>query len=125
MIYGTVEYRNGTRLERQCSSVAYGVVVDVEVEKQMNRREVETSYIATVEPSDKSIFGTSALTSDNTDFVYKKGLHVKIYYDPSDPSTYYIQYAEPVRNDMTLIIIGGVIFVVGVGMLVYYKTKRS
>ena len=106
----------------RCSSVTYGLVVDVEKDVSYDEYNKRTTYVATVKPNDSTIFGTSTLSTGKTDYAYTEGLYVEINYDPSDPSNYYIQFSEPSSGDLKMVIIGGVMSVIA--LFVFFGIKK-
>ena len=121
MCWGIISYMMGSRTANRCSSSTLGVVVNSEKHSTIRRKVRHISYVATVEPNDGSIFNNSALFSDESDYSYTKGESVMIHYDPSDPSTYYIQHAEPTAGDLTQVVIGAVLIFLGLGFFAMYK----
>ncbi|MBO4496501.1 MAG: DUF3592 domain-containing protein [Clostridiales bacterium] len=119
--HGTYDYINGDKMADICSSVATGVVVNSEKHTIIEYETRYIAYVATVEPKDSSIFSSSRLRSTETDYAYQNGETVLIHYDPSDPSTYYIQYAEPTAGNLTQVVIGAVLIFLGLGFFAMYK----
>jgi len=125
MIWGSAKYIISDQTTSKCSSVTYGIVVNVEKEQRLTHQGfLEESYIATVEPSNKNIFNSSTLRSGETGYAYEKGRNVQINYDPSDPSTYYIEHANPSKSGLSSIIAGAVLFFLGLIILVIYKRLK-
>ena len=121
---GTYDYINGDKMAEICSSVATGVVVNSEKHTIIEYETRYIAYVATVAPKDSSIFSSSRLRSTETDYAYQNGETVLIHYDPSDPSTYYIQHAEPARRTVSRIVTGAVLIFVGLGFWVIYKKTK-
>ncbi len=120
---GIYNYMSSKRLADKCTAITVGVVVNVEEEDAGRYR--DSGYIAVVEPDDGSIFNYTTLRSALTDHVYQEGERVVIKYDPSDSSTYFIQYAEFVSDGMITIIVGAFLTVFGLGVLVLYKKMKK
>jgi len=103
-----------------------GQVVSVVKEDRMTHKgSVYTVYFATVKPTDSSIFSTPELRSDESGYAYEKGEYVKIKYDPSDHSKYFIEHASPSEGPLNLIITGAVLSVFGVIFLFVHKSLKS
>lgn len=120
LIWGIAGYFMTSRTTGKYT-VTYGVVTAVEMHRETNYHTVETSYVATVKPEDGSIFETSYLTSGKTGYEYEEGEHVEITYDPSDPSIYYIQHADPKNGYINMIIVGAIVLFIGTGIFLVRK----
>lgn len=117
LILGSVGIIKNYETKHDSTSVAYGTVVDVEEKRSSPVYGfAQTSYIATVEPEDDSIFDSSELRSVRADYCYAMGERVRIYYDPSDPSTYYIQHADPIEGGRNQVIAGAVVLLLGIAV---------
>ena len=125
IVWGIAGYFISGQTTGKYTAVTYGVVTEVEMQKDINYRTVETSYIATVEPEESGIFDTSYLVSGKTGYKYKEGQHVEINYDPSDPSKYYIQHSNPTSGYINLIIIGAIVLFMGTGICIVRKIMRT
>ncbi|MBP5655793.1 MAG: DUF3592 domain-containing protein [Clostridiales bacterium] len=128
LLIGGVTFMINKPLTDSCTAVTYGVVVSVDVDRDRigtSRTWRARRYAAKVEPEDRSIFyNNSTITGGRTDHYYRKGERVEIYYDPSNPYTYYIQYANPVSEGGSLLAYGACLIVFGLGALVISKIKR-
>lgn len=121
-IWGGIRFAIFYQTTSKCSAETYGQVVNVEVETHLNLEKNEvTECIATVKTTDSSIFKGAELVSGKTNYVYEKGTYVKINYDPSDPSKYYIQHADPAAQGVGTLTAGAAVFLIGIGILVTRK----
>lgn len=121
IIGGIIGYFMSDQNTSKYTAVAHGVVTEVEMIREIETNHYETSYIATVEPEESGIFSSSYLSSGKAGYEYEKGEHVKINYDPSDPSHYYIQHANPTSGFINLVIVGAVVLFLGAGMYIIGK----
>ncbi len=97
MIYcGISLARNKSSME-ECTSVMHGVVTDVD--KIIDGRHGDT-YKVYVTSEDAPGMRFESLSTKHK---YTKGDGVKIYYDPNDISHYYIEGAEPIGQDLSMI----------------------
>ena len=101
VLWGGFKFIQHKQFADKCSSVTYGLVVDVEKDVTYDENNSRTTYVATVKPN---------------------GIYVEINYDPSDPSNYYIQFAEPSSGDLKMVIIGGVLSVIA--LFVFFGLKK-
>ena len=124
IIWGIAGYFLSDQNTSKYTAVTYGVVTDVEMIREYNTNHYETSYIATVEPEESGIF-SSYLSSGKTGYEYEKGEHVEINYDPSDPSHYYIQHANPTSSYISIIIAGAIVLFIGAGMFIIFKLPNN
>ena len=125
LIWGSVSYMTNYVNTSKCTATTYGVVVNVEEEVKRAQYSHSTVYIATVEPIESGIFNTSELRSCETDYAFKKDDRVRIYYDPSDPSSYYINFAEPTNQGTVLMFSGVAVTLLGLGFLGIYKRMKK
>ena len=121
IVWGIAGFFMSDQNTSKYTAVAHGVVTEVEMIREIKTNHYETSYIATVEPEESGIFSSSYLSSGKAGYEYEKGEHVKINYDPSDPSHYYIQHANPTSGFITLIIVGAIVTVIGAVMCLIRK----
>ena len=131
LLMGSISYIINKSATDGCTAVTYGVVVKVDRVLDKSREGIATSRglklyrkVAKVEPEDKSIFNNSTLTSYKSDHSYEKGERVEIHYDPSNPYSYYIQYANPTTDGFLFILYGAILSFFGIVALVVHK-KRS
>lgn len=125
LVGGGISYVSNKQITNRCTAVTYGIVTDVSIKRVRKHRHTKTTYIATVDPEDRSIFNSSGLRSDRTSYSYRKGEQVEINYDPLDPSTYYIQHADPSSSGMAMIITGSVITFMGIVIAFLRKAMRA
>ena len=125
MIWGGVNYMINNRVEDDCTSVTNGVVISVEMNKRMWHKQWQITYVATVKPNDDAIFEEATIKSAKTNYAYEEGERVKIHYDPSDTSTYYIEHAAPTRGYITVVISGVVLLVIGLFIRGFIKIMKS
>lgn len=130
MIMGCVVFMINKPLTDGCTAVTYGVVVSVDRVVDKSREGIATSrgvklyrYVAKIEPEDKSIFNSSTLTSGMSDHTYEKGERVEIHYDPSNPSSHYVQYANPSTDGIIYVVYGAILLFAGIAALVVRKIK--
>lgn len=126
LIGGGIKFAFYYQTTSKCSAETYGTVVAVEEERHSSYRHGPyIDYVATVEPADSSIFGRSSLRSAKTDYAYEKWETVRIYYNPSDSSKYYIQHAYPAKGSLIFVVSGAVVLVFGLILLVVPKIKKG
>ena len=104
-----VQYKQSTK---NLDSEMYGEVVNVEFE-DYSLNIADRKYVATVKPTDRGIFNSSALESGKTKYAYKMGEFVKIFYDSSNVSEYYIEHNAPTNGSITFLVIGIVFTCIG------------
>lgn len=98
LIYCVISFFNYKSVMEECSSVMWGVVSDVEKKSDPGHGFNYKAYV-TSENAPGMRF-----ESPSTRHEYIKGESVKIYYDLDDISDYYIQGAEPIGYDVSMII---------------------
>jgi hypothetical protein len=97
MIYcGISLSRNKSSME-ECSSVMLGVVTDVDKKNDTRHGYYYKAYV-TSEDAPGMKFESPSVKHE-----YIKGESVKIHYDPDDISDYYIEGAEPIGQDVSMI----------------------
>lgn len=112
LIRSGVDYVQYKQATQNLDSEMYGEVVNVEFED--NSFDIaDREYVATVKPTDRGIFNSSALESGKTKYAYKMGEFVKIYYDSSNVSEYYIEHNAPTNDSITFLVIGIVFTCIG------------
>lgn len=112
LIRSGVDYVQYKQATKNLDSEMYGEVVNVEFED--NSFDIaDREYVATVKPTDRGIFNSSALESGKTKYAYKMGEFVKIYYDSSNVSEYYIEHNAPTNDSITFLVIGIVFTCIG------------
>jgi len=112
LIRSGVDYVQYKQATKNLDSEMYGEVVNVEFED--NSFDIaDREYVATVKPTDWSVFNSSALESGKTKYAYKMGEFVKIYYDSSNVSEYYIEHNAPTNDSITFLVIGIVFTCIG------------
>lgn len=102
-------YGDKMKAAKTCTSDSLGTVVNVE-KFYGHGRSATDSYVATVVPSDKALFGDAVLTTPKVSYKYRKGQAVHIYYDPANVKNYYIQYADPRSYFKMFMVIAGAVF---------------
>ena len=125
-ILSGVDYVKYKQATKNLDSEMYGEVINVEFEE--NSLDIsDREYVATVKPTDRNIFSSSALKSGKTKYAYKMGEFVKIYYDSSNLSEYYIEHDAPTNGALTLLVSGTVVTCLGFVILAGFKMwkKRS
>lgn len=125
IIWGAVGSFISNPVTSKCTAVTYGIVTDVKVEKEHSYRHTSTSYIATVEPEDSSIFNRPSLVSGRSVHSYAKGDRIKIYYDPSDPLNNYIDHANPTTSNLAVTVAGAVLLFAGIAVYVGRRILRK
>ena len=90
----------------KCTAAMWGVVKEVE-DKHIHRH--STSYHAVVTPVDQP---NKKFESIFTLHKYNVGDRVMICYDPEDISNYYIEYADPEAEGLTLILSSSALLIV-------------
>ncbi len=124
LIRSGVDYAKYKQATKNLDSEIYGEVVNVAFE-DYSLDISDRKYVATVEPTDRSIFNGSSLKSGQTKYAYKMGEFVKIYYDSSNLSEYYIQHAAPTNNSIPFLITGTVMTCLGFVILVGFKRWKK
>ena len=112
MILGGFDYAKYKQATKNLDSEMYGEVVNVEFE-DYSLDIADRKYVATVKPTDRGIFNSSALESGKTRYAYKMGEFVKIFYDSSNVSEYYIEHNAPTNGSITFLVIGIVFTCIG------------
>lgn len=104
---GIVLHIQSRNIIRQCSASVSGVIADVESKKVSTRSKYRsrshTEYQAHIIIEDHSSLGTQRMVSGWTRTHYQTGDFILVYYDPDDPSQYYVEGAEP-ENGLVLLI---------------------
>ena len=122
LLMGIIGYSDERAMVKKCTAETTGTVTSVQAfygAKNTN------SYVATVVPGDTSIFGADTLESTRTSHKYYIDEGVKIWYDPSDTSNYYIQYEKPDATGYSLMTGAALFAGVGAVMLMMYMRKIS
>lgn len=120
LIWSGVDYAKYKQATKNLDSEIYGEVIKVEFED--NSLDIsDREYIATVKPTDRKIFNNSTLKSGKTKYAYKMGEFVKIYYDSSNLSEFYIEHDAPTNGAIPFLIAGSFMTCLGVIILVGYK----
>ena len=119
-----VDYAKYKQATKNLDSEMYGEVVNVEFEE--NSLDVsDREYIATVKPTNLGVFDSSLLTSGETKYEYKMGEFVKIYYDSSNTSEYYIEHNAPINAAIPFLVAGTVFTCLGFVILAGYKKWKK
>ena len=99
-------------LKKNCTKSVNGVVVSVEEHKERvanlnpnhgGRYKYQTVFATTISIEKAGKFGKSEIITN--DGHYKEGQELKIYYDPNDPSDYYIEDRIDINNTTQIVII--------------------
>lgn len=113
---------NYKKLVNECTAFEMGSVTDVATRvKHRHRGRSITEYKAHIELIEGSALGRSSISSDWTVHRFLNGETVKIYYDPNDTSTYYVNGATP-DNGTGWFTVASVLSVMGV--FYYIKAKK-
>ena len=124
MILGGFDYAKYKQATKNLDSEMYGEVVNVEFEE--NSLDVsDREYVATVKPTNSGIFNSSVLKSGETKYEYKMGEFVKIYYDSSNTSEYYIEHNAPINAAIPFLVAGTVFTCLGFVILAGYKMWKK
>ena len=119
-----VDYAKYKQATKNLDSEMYGEVIHVEFEE--NSLDVsDREYVATVKPTNSGIFNSSVLKSGETKYEYKMGEFVKIYYDSSNVSEYYIEHNAPTHSSIAFLIIGITFTCLGFVILAGYKMWKK
>ena len=119
-----VDYAKYKQATKNLDSEMYGEVINVEFEE--NSLDIsDREYIATVKPTNLGVFDSSLLTSGETKYEYKMGEFVKIYYDSSNTSEYYIEHNAPINAAIPFLVAGTVFTCLGFVILAGYKKWKK
>lgn len=119
-----VDYAKYKQATKKLDSEMYGEVINVEFEE--NSLDIsDREYIATVKPTNLGVFDSSLLTSGETKYEYKMGEFVKIYYDSSNTSEYYIEHNAPINAAIPFLVAGTVFTCLGFVILAGYKKWKK
>ena len=105
-IYITVDYQ---KISRLCCAYVSGVITDVDSKRVRSGRKSHTDYRAVVALEDASALGTDTVISEWTRIHYRVGDYIKVYYNPDNPATYYVEGAGPEQ--------GGSMIIMGIAFL--------
>ena len=120
LIRSGVDYAQYKQATKNLDSEMYGEVINVAFED--NSLDIsDREYIATVKPTDRKIFNSSTLKSGKTKYAYTMGEFVKIYYDSSNLSEYYIEHDAPTNSAIPFLVVGAVMTCLGLVILAGYK----
>ena len=119
-----VDYAKYKQATKNLDSEMYGEVINVEFEE--NSLDIsDREYIATVKPTHLGVFDSSLLTSGETKYEYKMGEFVKIYYDSSNTSEYYMEHNAPINAAIPFLVAGTVFTCLGFVILAGYKMWKK
>ena len=117
IIVNVVSFFASKAKSEKCTQAMWGVVTEVE---RIYIARHGTSYKAKVRADD---YPGKVFESIKTHHEYRKGDRVAICYDPDDMSNYYIEYADPEVEDMTLVLCSSVLLIV-MFVLHMYESKK-
>lgn len=127
LFFGITVQIQSRNIIRQCSAYVSGVIADVESKRVHTRSRyssrTHTEYQAHIIIESDSPFHTPSVRSGWTKTPYQTGEHIRVYYNPDDPSVYYTEGAAP-QNGIALLIMGGFFLVSGVCFFILGSSER-
>lgn len=122
LFIGLNERQNYKKITEKCSEYEVGIVSDVDSERVYRRRgRSYTKYNATVTLSDDTALGRKYVSTGWTRHSYSNGNMVRVYFDPNDPSLFYVEGAGP-DDGIAMFITCGILLVVTA--VVFVQSKR-
>lgn len=80
-----------SKLEKRCTAQEIGLVADVDYRSVRGTSGGHAEYQARLSFPEDSVFGDTGLTTEWTKKRYVESNPVKVFYDPNDPSVFYIE----------------------------------
>lgn len=123
VIIGLSQHTNYKKITSRCTAYEVGSVTDVDSQRVYRRRGGSyTKYRAEVTLIAGNQLGKEKVFTDWTRHAYYRGDAVRVFYDPSDPSLYYVDGAGP-EDGMAMFITSGILAIFGV--ITFIQAKRS